>query len=61
MRPGGRAPVMSQCHELGYVTAASQVDHVVPHRGDQRLFEDLESNGQSLCASCHSRKTEAGL
>ncbi len=32
--------------------AASIVDHVVPHEGDQRLFWD-EDNWQALCKPCH--------
>ena len=35
---------------------AEVVDHVVPHRGDERLFWD-RGNSQPLCRSCHSRKT----
>lgn len=35
---------------------ATVVDHVVPHKGDKRLFWD-RSNWQPLCASCHGRKT----
>ena len=35
---------------------ATDVDHIVPHRGDARLLYD-ENNLQSLCKSCHSRKT----
>jgi 5-methylcytosine-specific restriction protein A len=60
-RPHGLAPVMSQCHEQGRVTAATDVDHVRPHRGDQGLFWDEENNWQSLCGDCHKRKTQAGL
>lgn len=33
---------------------AAVVDHVVPHRGDMKLFWD-KTNWQSLCASHHSR------
>ena len=36
-RPNG-VPVGSKCFELGIVTAATVVDHVVPHRRDQALF-----------------------
>lgn len=61
MRPGGQSPVMSQCHEQGIATPAYQVDHVVPHRQDQRLFWDMEGNWQSLCRACGGRKTGAGL
>jgi 5-methylcytosine-specific restriction protein A len=35
---------------------ATEVDHKVPHRGDQDLFWDT-SNWQSLCKPCHSAKT----
>jgi 5-methylcytosine-specific restriction enzyme A len=38
--------------------AASHVDHVIAHNGDQRLFWN-KANWRSLCASCHSRKTAA--
>ena len=41
------------------VTPASHVDHVIPHRGDLERFYDA-ANLQSLCPSCHSRKTQAG-
>lgn len=67
-RPNGQAPVMSRCYELRVstnnklgVVAAEQTDHVVPHRGDQRLFWDIEGNWQSLCAECGARKSQAGL
>jgi 5-methylcytosine-specific restriction endonuclease McrA len=29
------------------------VDHIQPHRGDQRLFWDRR-NWQPLCRTCHS-------
>jgi len=35
---------------------ATDLDHVVPHKGDLRLFYD-EKNWQSLCGVCHRRKT----
>ncbi len=37
---------------------ADTVDHIKPHRGDPELFWD-QGNWQSLCRSCHSRKTLA--
>jgi len=61
MRPDGRAPVMSQCFDEGRPTLADVVDHVVPHKGDQSLFWDELGNWQSLCSTCHTRKTIAGL
>lgn len=39
---------------------ANVVDHVVPHRGDQPLFWDV-NNWQALCKQCHDRKTGKGL
>ena len=59
MRPDGLRPVMSRCYEQGIVTPATEIDHVVPHHGDQKLFWD-ERNWQSLCRRCHTRKTSAG-
>jgi len=35
---------------------ATVVDHIVPHRGDQKLFWD-RSNWQPLCKHCHDQKT----
>ncbi len=37
---------------------ATVVDHVVPHRGDTRLFWD-KGNWQSLCTNCHSSAKQA--
>ena len=61
MRPKGLTPVMSECYDKGRITPAYQVDHVVPHRQDPVLMWDSENNWQSLCASCGSRKSKAGL
>ncbi len=49
-------PLCVDCAELGVVEAATDVDHIVPHRGDPVLFWD-RNNLQSLCHPCHSRKT----
>ena len=57
MRPMPLAPVMSQCQADGIKTPADVVDHVIPHRGDPGLF-DAVSNWQSLCFSCHARKSQ---
>ena len=38
------------------ITAATDVDHIVPHRGDPVLFWNHD-NWQSLCHECHSIKT----
>jgi hypothetical protein len=34
------------------MVAAVVVDHIVPHRGDMKLFWD-SGNWQSLCKTCH--------
>ncbi|MGM9590559.1 MAG: HNH endonuclease signature motif containing protein, partial [Faecousia sp.] len=44
----------------GRLTPATVVDHIIPHRGDRKLFWD-ESNWQPLCKDCHNRKTGTGL
>ncbi|WP_304382500.1 HNH endonuclease [Turicimonas muris] len=49
-------PLCAECERQGKTTVATCVDHIKPHRGDMNLFWD-ESNWQSLCQSCHSRKT----
>lgn len=46
-------PLCVMCLEERLISAATVVDHRVPHRGDQSLFWD-ESNWQSLCATHHS-------
>jgi 5-methylcytosine-specific restriction endonuclease McrA len=40
------------CQAEGELTPASVVDHIKPHRGDQKLFWDSE-NWQSLCKLHH--------
>ena len=35
---------------------ATDVDHIVPHKGDERLFW-LVTNFQALCRDCHNKKT----
>lgn len=52
-------PVCRACLDAGRVTAGVDVDHIVPHRGDLRLFWDRE-NLQALCHACHSEKTARG-
>ena len=49
-------PLCVRCLMEGRTTAASVVDHIVPHRGDMRLFWD-ESNWQPLCKRHHDVKT----
>lgn len=40
------------------VVAASVVDHIVPHRGDERLFWN-ETNWQPLCKTHHDSTKQA--
>lgn len=49
-------PLCVRCKEQGRLVRATVVDHVTPHRGDKVLFWD-ENNWQSLCKSCHDKKT----
>jgi 5-methylcytosine-specific restriction protein A len=51
-----RHPLCAACRAQGRVVAATVVDHVVPHRGDQRLFWDT-SNWAPACKRCHDAKT----
>lgn len=53
-----REPFCRECAQRGIRTRATDVDHVEPHNGDWSKFTD-RSNLQSLCHSCHSRKTMA--
>jgi len=45
-------PLCVYCERQGRVTAATVVDHRVPHRGDMKLFWD-SANWQPLCKPCH--------
>jgi 5-methylcytosine-specific restriction enzyme A len=49
-------PLCAKCCALGILRAATVVDHVIPHKGDSKLFW-LQSNWQPLCKRCHDRKT----
>lgn len=44
-----------ECLRANIYEPATDVDHVIPHRGDEKLF--WSSPLQSLCKICHSRKT----
>lgn len=45
-----------ECSKEGVLELATEVDHVIPHRGNSVLFWD-EGNWQPLCKHHHSRKT----
>ncbi|CAG9184237.1 HNH endonuclease [Cupriavidus respiraculi] len=49
-------PICVEHRKAGRIVPATVVDHIVPHKGDQRLFW-RRSNWQALCKSCHDRKT----
>lgn len=51
-----RNPLCEYCKANGVTTPATVTDHIIPHKGDQRLFWD-PTNHQSLCKSCHDHKT----
>lgn len=51
-------PLCVKCSERDLVEAATDVDHIIAHRGDDSLRLDA-SNLQSLCHSCHAKKTVA--
>ena len=53
-----RHPLCVECLKHDVVTKATEVDHIVPHKGNQELFWNSE-NWQALCKSCHSAKTNA--
>ena len=51
-------PLCVECLKQGRYVQATDVDHIIAHRGNMELFWD-EKNLQPLCHSCHSKKTNA--
>lgn len=49
-------PLCAACQRKGLVVPATEVDHIIPHKGNAERFWDPH-NLQSLCHRCHSRKT----
>lgn len=49
-------PLCVECEKKGVVRLATDVDHIIPHKGNPFLMWD-EANLQPLCHECHSRKT----
>jgi 5-methylcytosine-specific restriction protein A len=47
------------CAQCGSVQGDLHVDHIVKHNGDPEVFWN-RANLQTLCASCHQRKTARG-
>jgi 5-methylcytosine-specific restriction enzyme A len=50
------SPLCVKCHVVGILRSATVVDHIIPHKGDQKLFWN-QSNWQSMCKRCHDLKT----
>lgn len=46
-------PHCRECSKQGVTRLATVVDHVIPHRGDNRLFWH-RAGWQPLCAPCHN-------
>ena len=49
-------PLCEECKKEGRYRKATVVDHIVPHRGDQKLFWD-RANWRALCKQHHDIKT----
>lgn len=58
LRPGQllKEPFCRSCAALGLRVLATDVDHIQDHKGNWAVFIDKE-NLESLCHSCHSKKT----
>ena len=53
-------PFCRECARRGVRRYATDVDHIRDHKGDWAVFTD-PGNLESLCHSCHSRKTAREL
>lgn len=49
-------PLCVHCERDGRTEAATVVDHIIPHRGDKKMFWD-KTNWQPLCKRHHDVKT----
>jgi 5-methylcytosine-specific restriction enzyme A len=49
-------PLCAACQADGRIVPATVVDHVVPHRGNPKLFWD-RGNWAPACKPCHDAKT----
>jgi 5-methylcytosine-specific restriction protein A len=50
-------PLCRECRKSDRLVPAAVVDHIIPLARDGERLDDV--NLQSLCLSCHSRKTNA--
>lgn len=53
-----REPLCRMCRRKGHITAATVVDHITPHKGDEALFWSAD-NLQALCGPCHDRDKQS--
>jgi 5-methylcytosine-specific restriction enzyme A len=51
-------PLCAECKRRGLTSLATVVDHITPHRGDMGKF--WSGDWESLCTTCHNRKTARG-
>ena len=51
-------PLCIMCQRQGRTTAATIVDHIIPHKGSLTLFWD-KANWQPLCKQHHDRTKQA--
>lgn len=49
-------PLCVHCFKKGLYIVSTETDHIKPHRGDAKLFWDV-NNWQALCKRCHGIKT----
>jgi 5-methylcytosine-specific restriction protein A len=49
-------PLCVECRRAGQITAATVVDHIVPHKGNISLFWDTH-NWEAICKHHHDQKT----
>lgn len=49
-------PLCVECEKEGWHIPATVVDHIIPHKGDMKLFWD-RNNWQPLCKRHHDIKT----
>ncbi len=50
-----KQPLCEECLKQGIITIAAIADHIEDHKGDLAKF--FQGKLQSLCPSCHSKKT----
>ena len=51
-----RYPLCVECLKLDVIRTATEVDHIIPHKGDMKIFWN-HRNWAGLCKTCHSQKT----